>query len=88
MVEGGFLPGVKSGDYLVVSALPAFEQTRNASAVGRNLAGLETGTVSRKLSKISIKLSLTIGNHEGLHNLLGLKRILPGGHGSERTGPC
>ncbi len=28
--------------------LAAFEQTRNANAAGRNLAGLETGTVSAK----------------------------------------
>ena len=62
--------------------LAAFEQTRNASAAGRNLAGLETGTVSAKLLINSIRLSLTIGSLEGLRNSLCWKRILPGGHGS------
>jgi hypothetical protein len=61
---------------------PACEQTCNASAEGRSLAGFETGTVSRKLSKINIRLSLTIGSHEGIHNSLVSKKILRGGHDS------
>jgi hypothetical protein len=54
-----------------------FESTHNVSAEGRNLAGLETGTVSRKISIINIRSSLPIGNPEGLNNSLGSMRILP-----------
>src|SRR4030095_7382361 len=76
--RGRFLPGAKSERLPCGLCLAAFEQTRNASAAGRNSACLANGTVSRKLLRINIRLSPTIGSHEGLYNFLGSKKIFTG----------
>jgi hypothetical protein len=80
--RGRFLPGAKSERLPCGLCLARFI----AGAAGRNLAGLETGTVSGKLLKINIRLSRTIGSHEGLRNSSGSKRILPGGNDASRSG--
>ena len=46
--RGGFLPGVESKRLPGGLYLSALKQTRSANAERRNLAGLETGTVSLK----------------------------------------
>jgi hypothetical protein len=77
--EGGrFLPGVESERLPEGLYLPA----RSANAERRNLAGLETGTVSLKKPIVNTKSLPPIESPEGLDSFLNSTRILPEEHDS------
>ena len=82
--RGGFLLGVESERLPSGLYLLAFAQTRSANAERRNLAGLETGTVSLKKPVVNIRSSPPLESPEGLDSFLDSTRILPEEHGSWR----
>jgi hypothetical protein len=86
VLKGGSSLAFQECDYLMFSAWQSFGKPRSASAAGRNLAGLETGTVSRKSFRSNARSLLSIESSEGSRNLLKSRKILLASYGSSTQG--
>jgi hypothetical protein len=82
MAEGRFPPGVQSKRLPWGLCLSAFERPATPVPEGGIGQAWKPAQSPEKLLQINIRLSLTIGSYESLHNPLSSKRILPGGQGS------